>query len=121
MAWNDGALERLRFSAVPFRPDRHYVYIAWGADRSRPLYVGKGDRPFIRIGLHLASAKWAPEVVEYEAHAFGSAAEALEAEKAAIYELDPIHNVIRSLPRYAIDEQFRQQIAANRQIGRAHV
>jgi hypothetical protein len=119
MAWNDTSDESVRFPAPPpMRADRFYVYVAWGNDRGRPLYVGKGNRPTIRIGLHLARAKWVDEVVEFECHAFSSSEEALEAEKCAIYELNPIYNVIRSQPRWVFEKNILEVMRSNEQEAR---
>lgn len=113
MSWNEGSDGSLTFDAPTFRPDRFYVYIAWGEDRQRPLYVGKGNRPFTRLGLHLALAKWADQARSFECHAFLSPEAALEAEIEAIHELNPIYNVIRSLPYRITAQRLLERIEAN--------
>jgi hypothetical protein len=100
MTWNEGSDGSLTFDSPSFRADRFYVYIAWGENHERPLYVGKGNRPFTRIGLHLALTKWAGEVRSFECHAFLTPEAALEAEIEAIYELNPIYNVRRTQPSW---------------------
>jgi hypothetical protein len=72
-----------------------YVYVAWGADHERPLYVGKAVTPSERILWHVRNAKWAAEVEDWEVYGFPTVelAEAVEIE--AIYELNPVHNVLR--------------------------
>lgn len=96
---SDGIVE---FDAAPFRTDRFYVYLVWGEDRARPLYIGKANRPFTRAGHHLATAPWAGEIRSFECHAFLSANAALVAELEAIHELDPVYNVVRWTPESVI-------------------
>jgi hypothetical protein len=92
------------------RRDRFYVYIAWGEDRSRPLYVGKGNSIWDRIGHHMLNKRWADDVVEFECHAFPTMLDALEAEKNTIEDLNPIHNVLRISGRRQFVRNYRAWI-----------
>lgn len=96
MSWHDGHDHRVTFPAPAVRHDWFYVYVAWGSDRRRPIYVGKTNRAIERIGRHLAGALWASEVVEFECYGFPTELDALRAESLAIVSLDPIYNVHRS-------------------------
>lgn len=84
-----------------------YVYIAWGEDRSRPLYVGKARNPWSRISTHMHQRPWQADVVAWEAHGFPSEglAEAVEIE--AIAHFNPIHNSMRRMTRAEWAEQHR--------------
>ena len=83
------------FSITP--PKRgFYVYIAWGADRTRPLYIGRAVNLWRRFEQHAQwKAQWVAEVVELECRAFPSAEMAESAERDAILEMNPIHNHLR--------------------------
>lgn len=77
-------------------PRQHVVYVAWGEDRSRPLYVGRAVNLWRRFEQHAQwKADWVAETVELECHVFPTAEMADMAETDAILALDPIHNVIR--------------------------
>jgi hypothetical protein len=84
-----------------------YVYVAWGVNRDRPLYIGKAVTPTERIIYHVRHASWAAEVEEWEVHGFPTAelAEAIEIE--AIHDLNPIHNVMRRMTLAQVEEQRR--------------
>ena len=87
-------LERGATTRQIIRPTRgFYVYIAWGRDRERPLYVGQSRQLHDRIGTHLRDAPWRKSVLRFEVYAFTTAADALEAESDAIASLHPIHNL----------------------------
>jgi hypothetical protein len=90
-----------------------YVYVAWGVNRDRPLYIGKAVTPTERIMWHVRNASWAAEVEEWEVHGFPTAelAEAIEIE--AIHDLNPIHNVMRRWTRAQWDEH--RQVSAERE------
>lgn len=79
------------------RVDRFWVYVGWGAERSRPLYVGKARKPWSRFLFHLSHTEWAAEVVEWECHGFPTERQAETAEIEAIHDLNPIHNFQRRL------------------------
>ena len=74
-----------------------YVYVAWGSDRSRPLYVGKARNPYDRIATHMRQKPWIGDVVEWECRGFPDERTAEYAEIEAIAALNPIHNVIRRM------------------------
>jgi hypothetical protein len=84
-----------------------YVYVAWGRNRERPLYVGKAVTPTERIMYHVRHAPWAAEVEEWEVHGFPTADNAEWAEIEAIHDLNPIHNVMRRMTQAQWDEQHR--------------
>jgi excinuclease UvrABC nuclease subunit len=80
------------FTVAPL-PRGHYVYIAWGADRSRPLYIGKAVNLWRRYEQHGAwKADWLPLVEELEVRSFPTAELARRAELDAIQTLNPIYN-----------------------------
>jgi hypothetical protein len=93
--WDSSATGRQAFRSPVIDWDACYVYIAWGHDRSQPLYIGKSREPLNRIGRHLRGTAWSADVVEWELLAFESETAALRAESQAIYQLNPLHNVIR--------------------------
>ena len=93
--WQEAATARQSFRSPAIDWDACYVYVAWGHDRSQPLYVGKSREPLNRIGRHLRSTAWGADVVEWELFAFDSERAALDAEASAIRVLDPIYNVTR--------------------------
>src|SRR5688500_9234151 len=95
MTWDALAKGRQSFRSPAIDWDACYVYVAWGHDRTRPLYVGKSREPLNRIGRHLRATAWGADVVEWELLAFDSELVALSAESLAIHQLDPIHNIIR--------------------------
>jgi len=90
-----------------------YVYLAWGEDRSRPLYIGKAKNPWARIATHMYQKPWRGDVVAWEAHGFPSErmAEAIEIE--AIAHFNPIHNSTRRMTR--ADWQEQDRISAERE------
>ena len=93
--WDADSTGRQSFTSPGIDWDACYVYIGWGHDRSRPLYVGKSREPLNRIGRHLRTTAWGADVVEWELLSFDSEMAALDAEARAIHQLDPIHNVAR--------------------------
>lgn len=101
--WEDGSDHHF---TVPVRRDRFYVYIAWGADRARPLYVGKANNIFSRFGTHLHQAPWTHDVIEVECFGFHNEGAAYAAESEAIHALNPIHN--RVLPLTASEKERRR-------------
>lgn len=97
-SWDDGCLSRFTIDAPTVDLTACYVYVAWGEDRSCPLYVGKSREPVGRIGRHLREAVWTYEVVSFDFYAFTDETAALYAEGRAIFELNPIHNIMRGSP-----------------------
>ena len=95
MTWDQRSIGRQSFRSPGIDWDACYVYVAWGHDRARPLYVGKSREPLNRIGRHLRSTAWGADVVEWDLYAFDSEGGALDAEARAIHELNPVHNVAR--------------------------
>lgn len=93
--WDGPATGRQVLRSPSIDWDACYVYVAWGHDRTRPLYVGKSREPLNRIGRHLRGTAWGAEVVEWELLAFDSELVALDAEARAIHQLNPVHNVAR--------------------------
>lgn len=93
--WDDGSLSRFTVDAPVIDLGACYVYIAWGEDRTRPLYIGKSREPIGRIGRHLREATWCYDVRSFDFYAFVTELGALDAEARAIRELDPVHNVMR--------------------------
>jgi hypothetical protein len=105
--WAARSIGRQTFTSPAIDWDACYVYVGWGHDRSRPLYVGKSREPLNRIGRHLRQTAWGASVVDWELYAFGSELEALDAESRAIHELDPIHNIARGGPGGMRTRQYR--------------
>jgi len=93
--WDDDCLSRFTVEAPVIDLTACYVYVAWGEDRTRPLYIGKSREPIGRIGRHLREALWCYEVRSFDFYAFVTELGALDAEARAIRELNPIHNVMR--------------------------
>lgn len=75
----------------------HYVYVAWGADLERPLYVGKTRNFLGRMANHARDSLWYVEANRVELHAFQTAEDAELAEIEAIFALNPIHNRMRRM------------------------
>ena len=105
-SWRDGSDHSISMRLPARRPDRVYVYILWGRNR-RPLYIGKARHPWSRLGSHMARKPWADQVQRVECYGYPTEYDALEAERAAILELDPIHNVVRTDPRHVVEERDR--------------
>ena len=100
--WDEwGARDR-----VTVKPGGFHVYVAWGVDRGRPLYIGKSAALWARIGAHSRVAKWAAQVVEWEAYSFDSEQDALDIEAEAITALNPIYNAVR--PETSADREARR-------------
>lgn len=87
-AW--GAVDRISVKADVARG--FCVYVAWGADRARPLYIGKSRSFFARAGFHRQVAEWSPLVEEWEIYAFPTEEDAIAVEIEAIHDLNPIYN-----------------------------
>ena len=103
--WDDWGREHTFTIERP--PSACYVYVAWGNDRSRPLYVGKARHPYARIATHMREKSWASDVEEWECHGFPSEGDAEWVEIEAIAALNPIHNVIRRWTQAERDERRR--------------
>jgi hypothetical protein len=95
VSWDEPAIGRQVLRSPSIDWDACYVYVAWGHDRTRPLYVGKSREPLNRIGRHLRGTAWGAEVVEWDMVSFASEPDAVLAEARAIHQLNPIHNVQR--------------------------
>ena len=74
--------------------DQACVYIAWGLDESRPLYVGKSRSLMQRLGSHARSSAWWPYLHRLEVYGYRSDEAALIAEAEAIHELRPAYNQV---------------------------
>jgi hypothetical protein len=105
--WDAAATGRQSITSPAIDWDSCYVYIAWGHDRSRPLYVGKSREPLNRIGRHLRATAWGASVVEWELYSFDSELAALNAEARAIHALNPVHNIARGGPGGVRTRQYR--------------
>lgn len=70
-----------------------FVYVAWGRDESRALYVGKSRNVMSRIGQHAQASPWFPYLARLDFYGYRSEGEALQAEAEAIAELRPEYNV----------------------------
>lgn len=70
----------------------YFVYLAWGFDPKRPLYVGKTRALMGRLGKHSQQSRWFDSVRRWEVYAYPSEEEALIAEGDAINELRPEYN-----------------------------
>ena len=70
-----------------------YVYIAWGTDKKRPLYVGKSRNLLARMGQHSQSSAWWKYMQRLAVYAYPTEADALNAEAEAIGELQPEYNL----------------------------
>lgn len=91
-------------------PRGHYVYVAWGADEARPLYIGKSSNVLNRLGQHSSVQPWYPETVRFEFHAFESAKAAQDAETEAIFAFDPVWNRQRRATKAQLAEIQQRQI-----------
>lgn len=103
--WAIGSVYAFNFSVRQYQHGLFYVYVAWGRNRQRPLYVGKTNLPMGRIGNHFRDSVWARRVQAFNCYGFQTEREALQAELRAIKELNPVYNVIRSEPAFDEDEQ----------------
>ena len=118
--WDRRAIGRQTFTSPAIDWDACYVYIAWGHDRSRPLYVGKSREPLNRMGRHLRSTAWGSEVVEWEMLAFSSEHDALDGEAWAIHQLNPIHNIARGGPGGMRTKRWKRRPSRVRSMPLAH-
>lgn len=70
----------------------HYVYVAWGTDKNRPLYVGKSRSLLARLGQHSQNSLWWHHLTRLAIYSYDSEREALRAEAEAIAEYQPEYN-----------------------------
>ena len=103
MSWKKRATGHSR---VDLPNDSAYVYVAWGLDDRRPLYVGKTRRFHRRMAMHERHSKWWPLVRRFDLYSYRTEADALVAESEAIRDLGPDYNLVgnqgklTSLARY---------------------
>lgn len=122
--WSDGAVARWKISLRAHKRDKFYVYVAWGRAVDRPLYIGKANHLWRRLGQHMIAARWRRRARSIEVYAFDTEAAALAAETRAITELNPIYNIRRASPPAVVDgeitdEQMRivQAVQARKRVG----
>lgn len=77
-----------------FPTDEAFVYIAWGMDESRPLYIGKTRHLMRRMAGHERSSPWFPYLRRLEVYGYPSEKKALIAEAEAIATMDPEYNIV---------------------------
>lgn len=75
-----------------YRP-YEFVYVFWGANRQRPLYVGRTWDPGTRLASHRSRA-WFKDAVTVWVASFEPNRVA-SAERRLIADLNPIHNIKR--------------------------
>lgn len=89
MSWKS----RARSVAVLDVPSqRAVVYVAWGIEEDRPLYVGRSRTLMTRIGQHAHKSAWWPYVRRLEVYSYANEGEAIVAEAEAIADLRPEWN-----------------------------
>ena len=91
MSWRSRSTGRV---SIQFPNDAAYVYIAWGMDSKRPLYIGKTRAYHKRMAGHERASKWWPFLRSIDLYAYRTEAEALIAESEAITELQPEYNQV---------------------------
>lgn len=91
MKWD--ARARSKFS-IELPAGEAFVYVAWGIDDSRALYVGKTRHLMARMGQHERSSDWYPYLDRLDVYAYRSDSDALKAEAEAIWELHPEYNTM---------------------------
>jgi hypothetical protein len=64
----------------------------------RLLYVGISLSALTRLGQHKDASHWFSQIKEVKIEHFASRNQALEAEREAIHNENPLHNVMRPLP-----------------------
>lgn len=89
MSWDKGSSGKWTLE-IP--TDQAFVYVAWGLDERRPLYVGKTRSLMGRLGQHEQASPWFRYVRRLEVYGFRSELAALEAEAQAIHDLQPAFN-----------------------------
>lgn len=113
MNWDKDVIGSWSAVLLPATPAAAYVYVAWGRQGPRPLYVGYTAMAlFRRIAGHLGRSSWVGKVRRWEFYAFDSVEAAAEAEMAAIIELNPIHNRRRTLPPLKEITQEQREIGS---------
>ena len=89
MTWDQFATRKV---TLELPEDEAFVYIAWGRDESRPLYIGKSRNVMARLGQHAQSSPWYVYIDHFDVYGFRSELAALQAEAEAIAELRPEYN-----------------------------
>jgi hypothetical protein len=90
--------------------NRTALYRLYAADGTL-LYIGVTGKLSVRFYSHSREKRWWPQVAGMRLAWYASKAEAEEAERAAIFSEDPVHNV-RSTPRFGeviIAARIRQE------------
>ena len=112
MKWDKRAKRKVTIE-VP--TDEAFVYIAWGRDESRPLYVGKSRNLMARIGEHARSSQWYVYLDHFDIYGYRTELDAIEAEADAIHGLQPEYNVALNVgrpPRLNRYRRMRRQLQA---------
>jgi hypothetical protein len=90
--------------------NRTALYRLYAADGTL-LYIGVTGKLSVRFYSHSREKRWWPQVAGMRLAWYANKAEAEEAERAAIFSEDPVHNV-RSTPRFGeviIAARIRQE------------
>lgn len=82
--------------SVPHGPGRHHLYRHFDSD-GRLLYVGVSLSTLARLAQHKAESEWFWRIAKVEITAYASRETVLEAERIAIRQEKPLHNIIHSL------------------------
>lgn len=72
-----------------------FLYRALG-DGGKLLYVGISSDVNVRISQHRIKSEWFPNCVGFDVESFGSRSDALDAEREAIANENPTHNIIHN-------------------------
>lgn len=91
MSWRKRAVGR---TTLEYPGPGYYVYVAWGMDRSRALYVGKTRAFHPRMAGHERQSPWFPYLRTMDLYAYSTEEQALIAEAEAIRDLKPEYNQV---------------------------
>lgn len=77
-------------------PSGFFVYILWGDDLERPLYVGQSKNVFQRVGMHLSAEPKASLTRRVEIIRCATARAMFETEITLIERLRPTMNIVNT-------------------------
>lgn len=106
-------------TTTPKKPEKHHLYRHFAADGSL-LYIGVSLSALHRLSAHKEHSHWFSDIARVEIQAFESREAALTAERKAIKEEKPRHNIAHrwSLRDEAKRSRQQAQIDALREINR---
>lgn len=76
-----------------FNPNGFFVYLLWGANPERPLYVGQSTNVFSRVGTHMDNPRRRPSIRDVQFIRCHNAVTMMELESALILKFDPPWNI----------------------------